>query len=148
MPRLRTTTRRLSDLIYPHPAFSEDDRARQEAALRATEVAQPALGAVSLGVLGILEHFGVRPDAVAGHSFGELTALCAAGRIDARTLASLARLRGRLMADRADPGDGGAMLAVMAPLDRVEAVVRDERLDVVVANKNAPRQAVLSGPAA
>ena len=51
------------------------------------------------------------------------------------------------MADRARLGDGGAMLAVMAPLDRVEAVVRDERLDVVVANKNAPRQAVLSGPA-
>ena len=35
-----------------------------EAALRATEVAQPAIGAVSLGLLGILEHFGVRPDAV------------------------------------------------------------------------------------
>ncbi|MBV8676883.1 MAG: acyltransferase domain-containing protein, partial [Planctomycetaceae bacterium] len=138
---------RLSDLIYPHPAFSEGERARQEAALRATEVAQPALGAVSLGVLGILEHFGVRPDAVAGHSFGELSALCAAGRIDAKTLASLARLRGRLMADRAHPGDGGTMLAVMAPLDRVEAVVRGERLDAVVANKNAPRQAVLSGPA-
>ena len=69
--------RRLGDLIYPHPAFSDDDRAWQEEALRATEVAQPALGAVCLGVLGILDHFGVRPDAVAGHSFGELTALSA-----------------------------------------------------------------------
>ena len=109
----------LGDLIYPHPAFSDDERARHEAALRATEVAQPALGAVSLGVLGILEHFGVRPDAVAGHSFGELTALCAAGRIDARrACAGWRRARGRLMADAGGGRRGGAMLAVMAPLER------------------------------
>ncbi len=136
---------RLSDLIYPHPAFTESERARQEQALRATEVAQPALGAVSLGVLAILDHFGVRPDALAGHSFGELTALGASGRFDARALALLARRRGRLMAERA--GDRGAMLAVLAPLDRVESVLRDGGLDLIVANKNAPQQAVLSGPA-
>ncbi|MGE5754550.1 MAG: beta-ketoacyl synthase N-terminal-like domain-containing protein, partial [Planctomycetaceae bacterium] len=136
---------RPSDRIYPRPAFTESERARQEQALRATEVAQPALGAVNLGVLAILEHFGVRPDALAGHSFGELTALGASGRFDARALALLALGRGRLMARRA--GDRGAMLAVLAPLDRVESALRDGGLDLVVANKNAPQQAVLSGPA-
>jgi acyl transferase domain-containing protein/NADP-dependent 3-hydroxy acid dehydrogenase YdfG len=148
--------RLLSDLIYPHPAFSDDERTVQEAALRDTAVAQPALGALSLGLLRLLEHFGVRPAAVAGHSFGELTALCAAGRIDADGLEQLARARGQLMAGRATapgsetppPADRGAMLAVMAPLDRVEAVLRADALDLVIANKNAPDQAVLSGATA
>ena len=146
--------RRLGDLIYPHPAFSDDERARHEAALRATAVAQPALGALSLGVLGILDHFGVQPAAVAGHSFGELTALCAAGRIDAEALGRLARSRGQLMAGPMGAGEGksdsdrGAMLAVMTPLDRIAAVLRDDALDLVIANKNAPDQAVLSGPSA
>jgi acyl transferase domain-containing protein len=133
---------RLSDRIYPFPAFNDADRASNEQGLRATDVAQPAIGAVSLGLLRVLEHFGVRPDAVGGHSFGELTALCAAGRIDAPAFALLARERGRLMADQ--PG-GGSMLAVFAPIDVIEEVVRDERLDLVVANKNGPRQFVLSG---
>ncbi len=148
--------RGLGDLIYPHPAFSDDERARHEAALRATAVAQPALGALSLGILGILDHFGVQPASVAGHSFGELTALYAAGRIDALALGRLARSRGRLMAGPTRAGgntpghdnDRGAMLAVMAPLDRIAAALRDDKLDLVIANKNAPDQAVLSGPTA
>jgi acyl transferase domain-containing protein/NAD(P)-dependent dehydrogenase (short-subunit alcohol dehydrogenase family) len=135
--------RRLSDFIYPMPAFSDGDRRHDDEALRATDVAQPALGAMSLGALRILEHFHVRPDAVAGHSFGELTALCAAGRIDAASLCTLSQVRGRLMAE--GTGDRGGMLAVRAPLAEVEAVLRAEGLDLVLANRNAPRQAVVSG---
>ncbi len=135
--------RRLSDHIYPPSAFDDGAREAQEAALRATQVAQPAIGAVSLGALRVLEEFGVRPDAVAGHSYGELLALCAAGRYDARALHRLSGLRGRLMADGS--ADQGAMLAVQAPLETVERVLREERLDLVVANRNAPSQAVVSG---
>src|SRR6266852_8259174 len=60
----------LSDFIYPRPAFTDEARARHEDALRNTAVAQPAIGAVSLGALRILEHFGIQPEAVAGHSYG------------------------------------------------------------------------------
>ncbi|MCZ6688246.1 MAG: beta-ketoacyl synthase N-terminal-like domain-containing protein, partial [Planctomycetota bacterium] len=133
----------LSDLIYPQPAFDEEDRRRDEAALRATEAAQPAIGAVSLGALRILDQFGVRPDAAAGHSYGELTALCAAGRFDAAALHALSNLRGQLMAN--DNGDAGSMLAVQAPLGKVEEILRESGLELVIANKNAPTQAVLSG---
>ncbi len=135
--------RRLSDFIYPTPTFGDEERQRDEEVLRATDVAQPALGAMSLGALRVLEHFHVRPDAVAGHSFGELTALCAAGRIDAASLHTLSQVRGRLMAE--GTGDRGGMLAVRAPLSDVEAVLRAEGLDLVLANRNAPRQAVVSG---
>jgi acyl transferase domain-containing protein/NAD(P)-dependent dehydrogenase (short-subunit alcohol dehydrogenase family)/acyl carrier protein len=135
--------KRLSDFIYPHPAFSADARATQEEALRATWVAQPALGAVSLGALQVLAHFGLKPAATAGHSYGELTALCAAGCFDAPSLFELSQLRGRLMAETRE--DAGAMLAVQAPLDTVEDLLARDNYDLVIANKNGPAQAVLSG---
>ena len=111
-------------------------------------MAQPALGAVSLGLHRILEHFGVKPDAAAGHSFGELTALCASGRIDAHAFDRLARKRGELMANGAgsSTGERGSMMAVFAPIEQVESLLRSEGIDLVVANKNAPKQAVVSGP--
>jgi acyl transferase domain-containing protein len=137
---------RLSERIYPLPAFDPGARERQEDALRATEVAQPAIGAVSLGALRLLESFGVTAEATAGHSYGELTALCAAGRIDEPEFHRLSRLRGSLMA--AGAGDKGSMLAVSAPLETVAQVLADEALDLVIANRNAPSQAVLSGKSA
>ncbi|MBY0525167.1 MAG: acyltransferase domain-containing protein, partial [Gemmataceae bacterium] len=135
--------RRPSDFIYPQPAFNAEARARHEEALRATDVTQPALGAVSLGALRTLEHFGVQAEAVAGHSYGELVALCAAGRFDTATLHALSRLRGRLMAE--GTGDRGSMLAAFATRSQVETILRKEKLSLVIANHNAPAQAVLSG---
>ncbi len=136
----------LSDLIYPRTAFSDDARELLETALRATDVAQPAIGAVSLGALRVLESFGLAPDAAAGHSYGELTALCAAGRLDETSFHTLSRLRGKLMA--AGDGDRGTMLAVSAPLADVQQLLDNEKLDLVIANRNAPNQAVLSGSSA
>uniref|UniRef100_C6E970 Polyketide-type polyunsaturated fatty acid synthase PfaA n=1 Tax=Geobacter sp. (strain M21) TaxID=443144 RepID=C6E970_GEOSM len=138
--------RRLSDLIYPPSAFDEETRSKQEEALRATQAAQPAIGAVSLGALRLMQSFGLEPEAVAGHSYGELTALCAAGRLDESALHALSRLRGELMG--AGKGDKGSMLAVSAPLSKIAEVVAAEKLDLVIANKNAPSQAVLSGACA
>jgi acyl transferase domain-containing protein/NAD(P)-dependent dehydrogenase (short-subunit alcohol dehydrogenase family) len=134
---------RLSDLIYPHPAFDDDARQAQEDDLRDTRNAQPAIGAVSLGAHELLRRFGVSPVATAGHSFGELTALCAAGRLSKADFHDLARLRGRLMGDQ--DGGRGAMLAVRAGLAEVERIIKAESLDLVVANRNAPTQVVLSG---
>ncbi len=134
---------RLSTAIYPPPAFTTDERDQQERALRATQVAQPALGAVSLGALAILEQFGVKPEITGGHSYGELTALCASRRINRSALYRLSMLRGRLMAE-AQSVDGG-MLAVGAPLSQVEAAIRETAVDLVVANRNSPNQVVLSG---
>jgi acyl transferase domain-containing protein/NAD(P)-dependent dehydrogenase (short-subunit alcohol dehydrogenase family) len=137
---------RLSDAIYPQPVFNDVDRARNEEQLRDTAVAQPALGALGLGALNVLAHFGIRPQAVAGHSFGELVALHAAGRFDSATLHRLSRLRGKLMA--AGQGDRGSMLAVQAAATTVKQVLKEERIELVIANRNTPKQAVLSGATA
>ncbi len=91
----------------------------------------------------VLEHFHLHADVTGGHSYGELTALCAAGWIEAPSLHTLSHLRGRLMAE--GTGDRGGMLAVRAPWDAVETVLREESLDLVLANRNAPNQTVLSG---
>ena len=133
----------LTDKIYPHPAFDDDGRAEQEADLRATQSAQPALGAVSLGAFRLLEQFGIAPDATCGHSYGELVALCAAGRMSPSELHGLSSLRGHLMT--VGDGDRGSMLAVSAECDRVQALIQKHELDLVVANHNAPHQVVLSG---
>ncbi len=139
---------RLSDFIYPHPAFNDESRRQQEESLKATEVAQPALGAVGLGALQVLNHFGVAPEAAAGHSYGELLALCGAGRMEPDSLHWLSNLRGRLMGKNGGNGnsDRGAMLAVQAPEQAVSEFVREANLDIVIANRNSPSQFVLAGP--
>ena len=117
-----------------------------EAALRSTDIAQPAIGVTSLAMKGILDEAGIRADAVCGHSYGELSALCAAGVLSKEDFLKLSVLRGRFMAG--SPGDGrdrGTMLAVRAPLATLEAVLAAENLDVVLANRNSPEQGVLSG---
>ncbi|WP_010586067.1 type I polyketide synthase [Schlesneria paludicola] len=136
-------TRQLSDYIYPHPAFSTETRNQHEAELRATQIAQPAIGAVSLAVLSVLDRFGIRPEAVAGHSYGELTALCASKRFSPEVLYRLSTLRGQMMA--ASQENEGGMLAVLAPLAQIEAAINELSLDLVVANHNSPTQVVLSG---
>ncbi|HEY5700586.1 MAG TPA: SDR family NAD(P)-dependent oxidoreductase [Gammaproteobacteria bacterium] len=134
---------RLSDRIYPVPAFDDEVRAGNESALRDTRTAQPAIGALSLGALNVLRRFGIEFDASAGHSFGELTALYAAGRIAEDDFHALATARGAIMA--ALDGDRGAMLAVSASVDATQALIDAEQLDLVIANRNAPEQIVLSG---
>ncbi|MEE8287131.1 MAG: beta-ketoacyl synthase N-terminal-like domain-containing protein, partial [Gammaproteobacteria bacterium] len=135
--------RRLADLVYPHAAFDSATRDGQRLDLQSTDVAQPAIGAVSLMALHILESFGFTFDAAAGHSYGELTALQAAGRLDSDAFHSLSKLRGQLMAE--GEGDRGSMLAVTADRETIDAFVQQHDLDLVVANRNAPEQMVLSG---
>ena len=131
------------DRIYPVPVFTDDARQLQDTALRDTRNAQPAIGAVSLGAWRVLEQLGLRAEAFAGHSYGELVALCAADVFDEQTLHQLSRLRGQLMSE--GEGDRGSMLAVACSLPQVEEAIESESIDLVIANHNAPNQVVLSG---
>ena len=132
---------RLDEVVYPIPRFNDSDRAADTARLTSTEWAQPGIGCTSLSMLSMLRALGVKPDAVAGHSFGELTALHAAGVLDEVSFLAASRTRGELMKAAADVP--GGMLAVSAPIEAVEAALVE---GVVVANHNHPRQVVVSGP--
>ncbi|MGD9333161.1 MAG: beta-ketoacyl synthase N-terminal-like domain-containing protein, partial [Desulfobacterales bacterium] len=136
----------LTDYIYPRPLPTQS-RQQNDDALRHTAVAQPAIGGVSVAMDKVLKRFGLAPDATCGHSYGELTALYSAGWFDESTLHALSALRGRLMAEAGGNPDqpNGAMLAVKAPLESLERLLAEAALDVVLANRNAPRQGILSG---
>jgi acyl transferase domain-containing protein/NAD(P)H-dependent flavin oxidoreductase YrpB (nitropropane dioxygenase family)/NADP-dependent 3-hydroxy acid dehydrogenase YdfG len=130
---------------FPPRAFGEETRAAQDEALKDTRLAQPALGLVESAVCRLLDDLGVRPDLLAGHSYGELAALSVAGAFDTPTLVALSRARARSIAEVAG-ADPGAMAAVKASREALAAVL--DSADVVLANHNAPGQTVLSGPTA
>ncbi len=131
------------DLAFPRPVFSDADRELQQRELTATEWAQPAIGVASLALFGVMKSLGLSPELVGGHSFGEITALVAAGALAAKDLVPVARERGERMRDAAKVP--GSMLAVGKPIDEVNALVAKHKADVVVANHNHPTQVVLSG---
>ena len=142
---LRLADRRQAAAMFPPAAFSAADRGRHAATITDTRMAQPTLGVADLATWELLTMTGVRPDMAAGHSYGELAALCAAGAYDAATLLrlSVARAEAILVAAGGDPG---AMASVSADPATVAALLGGT--GVVIANYNAPDQVVISGATA
>lgn len=135
---------RLSDVIYPLSTFSKEQADEHIEKLKLTQYAQPGIGAVSIGAWFVLtQHFNLKFDAAAGHSYGEICALCASNMITPEEFYDLSALRGQLMS--AGEEDRGGMAAVQASLDKIASILEENNLDLVIANKNAPEQAVISG---
>lgn len=133
----------LHEVVFPRPVFNPEDKAQQEQQLTLTEWAQPAIGAVSLSLMAVLKALGLKADCVAGHSFGEVTALHAAQVFDTDSFVKIARKRGELMADACKIS--GAMTAVMTSLDKIQPLFANWGVDAVLANHNSPEQLVYSG---
>ena len=119
--------------------------------LRLTRNTQPALMAVSMAVVRVLESRGISierdSDFVAGHSLGEYSALCAAGTFSIADTARLLRTRGDAM-QRAVQVGSGAMAAILGlDLPAVMDIARNaSQIGVCeAANDNAPGQVVVSG---
>ncbi|WP_405864401.1 SDR family NAD(P)-dependent oxidoreductase [Streptomyces sp. NBC_01515] len=137
-----------ADALYPPTAFDDTARDRQQAGLTDTRVAQPALGIAGLAAHALLTEAGVRPDMAAGHSYGELVALCAAGAITPEALLELSAERAAAILEATGSDDPGTMAAVAAGAEDVEQALKAANApdSVVIANHNSPRQTVISGP--
>jgi [acyl-carrier-protein] S-malonyltransferase len=137
--------RNLSRLMWEGP----------DSELTLTENTQPAVMAVSMAIIRVLQReagldLARHARLVAGHSLGEYSALCAAGAFTLADTARLVRLRGVAM-QAASPVGVGAMSALIGiDIDVAEAAVKEasDTGVVVVANDNAPGQIVISGETA
>ncbi|MBE9231234.1 SDR family NAD(P)-dependent oxidoreductase [Cuspidothrix issatschenkoi LEGE 03284] len=135
----------LSSVVFPPPVFDQQQKQIQLATLQKTEYAQPAIGAFSAGLYKILQQAGFKPDFVAGHSFGELTALWVAGVLSEEDYLFLVKARGQAMATPENSDfDAGAMLAVKGDISQIQEVIKNFS-QVAIANKNSQQQVVLAG---
>jgi [acyl-carrier-protein] S-malonyltransferase len=112
---------------------------------RRTADAQPAILATSLVAWKAVTDAGVQPDAVAGHSLGEVTATVAAGALSALDAGRVVAARAAAMgaACQAHPG---TMTALVRLEPRVVQELVEELDGLVLANDNAPGQVVVAGP--
>ncbi|WP_420337965.1 ACP S-malonyltransferase [Roseibium sp.] len=132
---------KLSDIMWNGP----------EGDLTLTANAQPALMAVSLATMRVLEAKGLDLKAsvsfVAGHSLGEYSALAAAGSLDVATAAKLLRVRGNAMQNAVPVGQGAMAALLGLDFEAAAEVAKDAAQGEVcqAANDNAPGQVVVSG---
>ncbi len=125
----------LLSVIYPEPGIASH--------LNETAYTQPALFALEYALAEVWRSWGIKPDAVMGHSAGEYVAACVAGIFSLEDGLKLIAKRGRLM--QALP-TGGAMVAVFADESRVANMLSAHGTRISIAAINGPENTVISGP--
>lgn len=127
----------LRDILYP---LSEDDEAEAADQLKQTSFTQPALFTIEYALAKLWMEWGLKPNAMVGHSIGEYVAACLAGVMTLPEALSVVAMRGRLM----ESMPGGSMLAVPLPESALQPLLNP---GLSLAAVNAPTMCVLSGAA-
>lgn len=149
-PAMRKLIAQYPDLekaIFPATTFDTETLKKQKETIKDTRLAQPLLGIVDLALAQLLQSFGIIPDMLAGHSYGELPALCFAGVFDEQQLVELSSKRAQAILDAVNDGDPGTMVAVNIDADRLKTLL-DQHPDCYPVNYNSPTQCVVAGSTA
>ena len=123
----------------------EDQREQMTERLKDTSLAQPAIFAMGYALAKQWAHWGIRPDAMLGHSIGEFAAATIAGVMDLGDALKLIALRGRLMSDL----PGGVMMSVRAAQDEIMPYLgedTDTGTGMDLAAVNGAKACVVAGP--
>ena len=134
----------LTDTLWSKPGETKEQIAVREAAIKKTEMTQPAVLTADIAMMRLLSSFGIKPDVVMGHSLGEYAAAVAAGIFDFENGLKAVCTRGKVMSE-IKVEDNGKMASIAAPVDRVEPELVRINGYVAVANKNCPTQTVIAG---
>jgi len=133
----------LSEFIFVDPTDA-CAVAKAEEDLRQTAITQPAIIASDIAMTRLLAAYGIQPDMTMGHSVGEYGALVAAGALPFEDAMEAVSARGREMS-RVSLADKGLMVAVFAPREEIERILKTVNGYVVIANINSDHQAVIGG---
>ncbi len=128
--------------LAPHTDWSLDEAVRDGTGLDRVDVVQPALFAVMVSLASVWESCGVTPDAVAGHSQGEIAAACVAGALSLEDAARIVAVRARALRELAGTG---AMASVMASPEAVRERLAGYGGRLEIAAVNGPASVVVSG---
>jgi acyl transferase domain-containing protein/NAD(P)H-dependent flavin oxidoreductase YrpB (nitropropane dioxygenase family)/NAD(P)-dependent dehydrogenase (short-subunit alcohol dehydrogenase family) len=143
MRRLLNTQPAYERILFPNAVFSDEENQAQRLKITDTRNAQPLLGLVDLAIARLLADFGILPDMVAGHSYGEVPALCFAGVFQERELVGISRARAdAILAAAGD--DPGRMSAFFTDNKTLEELLKDEK-NVWAVNYNSHRQTAVAG---
>ncbi len=132
-------------LVRRHAGWSpivELEAGEERSRLAEVDVVQPVLFALQTALVALWRSWGIEPDAVVGHSLGEVAAAWAAGALELEDAVRVVVERGRLA--RLAAGRGGMMLVEVPPAAASETLAGDEA-EVAVAGSNAPGTTLLSG---
>jgi len=125
-------------------AAAELTESREAEHLRLPEFSQPLVTALQLAILAVLKNWGVSPEAVVGHSSGEIAAACAAGLLTAEEAIKVAYFRGQACTTNQDVVALG-MLAAGLDAEEVEGYLDANSQIVQIGCFNSPNSVTLSG---
>ncbi len=128
--------------LAPYVDWSLRDVLASASDLESADVVQPVLWAVMVSLAAVWQAAGVTPDAVVGHSQGEIAAACVAGILSIEDAARVVALRSKALTALA--GVGG-MLSIAEPVEQVRRRLADHGDRVFVAAVNGPAATVVSG---
>lgn len=145
-PRMRSLLNRYPEyekVLFPNNTFSEESLKKQKEAIKDTRMAQPLLGLIDIAIAKLLQEFGIMPDMLAGHSYGELPALAFANVFDEEALFILSKGRAEAILASTET-DKGMMVAVNGDKEVIDHLL-SSRKNVYAVNHNSPQQWVLAG---
>ncbi len=134
---------RLTEVVFPPPAYAPAEETAKSKVLNQTWFAQPALGAADYAMYALLQAAGIEPEMVAGHSYGEYVALCAAGALSFADLIRISEQRGRVVQETQGT-EAVQMVAVQSDAKTVSNLLAKVS-GVAIAGINAPNQTIVGG---